>query len=152
MVLMPVVERSALVAYSAKQMFELVDDVAAYPEFLPWCVDSEELARDSERVDARLKVSKGPFQNSFSTRNARQHHDKISIELLDGPFRYLKGCWIFLPLREDACKVTLNLDFEFSSKTADIAFGRLFGETMVSMIDAFTKQATQKYGTCNDRR
>lgn len=143
---MPVIERSALVAYSAEQMFQLVDDVAAYRDFLPWCVASEELARSAERVDARLKVSKGPFQNSFSTRNMRYSSDKISMELLDGPFRYLRGNWSFLALREDACKITLNLDFEFSNKAADVAFGRIFGEIMASMIDAFTQQATKRYG------
>lgn len=145
---MPTVERSALVPFSAKQMFHLVDDVSAYPQFLPWCVGAEELSRSSEQLDARIRVSKGPFQNSFSTRNTLQPHEKISMELLDGPFRYLKGCWTFQSLREDACKITLNLDFEFSSKTADIAFGRLFGDIMVSMIDAFTKQANQQCGKC----
>lgn len=143
---MPVIERSALVPYSAAQMFALVDGIAGYPDFLPWCVGAEELARGQEQVEARLKVSKGPFQNSFSTRNTLRADEHISMELLDGPFRYLTGCWTFLSLRADACKVTLNLDFEFSSRTADAAFSRLFGDVMASMIDAFTQQARKQYG------
>lgn len=143
---MPVVERSALVAYSAEQMYQLVDSITSYPEFVPWCVAADELSRGADSVDARLKVSKGPLQNSFTTRNSLQPFEQISMELLDGPFRHLTGCWTFTPLREDACKITLNLDFEFSNRTADVAFGRLFGEIMASMIDAFTKQAAKQYG------
>jgi ribosome-associated toxin RatA of RatAB toxin-antitoxin module len=106
---MTVVEKSALVKFSALQMFELVNDIESYPKFLPWCSASRILKRGEDFVEAELLIAKGGFKKAFSTRNKIDSEGKITVSLLDGPFSYLEGSWNFLPLRENASKISLNL-------------------------------------------
>ena len=140
------VNRSALVPYSAYEMFCLVDDVEAYPEFLPWCNDAEVHKRTDDIVEATLELHKGSMSNHFTTRNTRHEHDAIDIELLGGPFRHLKGGWRFKDLGQEGCKVSLELDFQFESMVVDLMFGRFFEETCNSLVDAFTQRAASVFG------
>lgn len=142
---MPHIQRSALVAYSAEQMFALVDDIPAYPEFLPWCVGAKEMSRVERHVEAELAVAKGPFQHAFQTRNRLTAGRAIEMSLLSGPFSKLAGRWEFLPLSEQACKIALSLDFEFQSRAADMAFRGIMAEILSSQVDAFTKRAAVIY-------
>jgi ribosome-associated toxin RatA of RatAB toxin-antitoxin module len=143
------VNRSALVPYRAEEMFRLVDDVDAYPEFLPWCTGAEVLSRSEERVEASLELSKGAISKTFTTRNTRLPGEAIEIELLGGPFRQLSGGWRFRQLGDDGCKVTLALQFEFESRIVDAIFGTFFEDTCNALVDAFTRRAADVYG---DRR
>ncbi len=143
---MPQIERSALVFYSARQMFELVADVPAYPQFLPGCSRSEVLAVDGQFQTARLEVAKAGISKSFTTRNTLLPHSALKMELVDGPFKFLRGGWQFVPLNEQACKVVLALEFEFSSKLVEFAFGKIFNELTMAMVQAFTERAKVVYG------
>lgn len=143
---MTTVSRSALVAYSARQMFDLVDDVAAYQQFLPWVKSSRELHRDEETVRATLVFSKGGFEKSFTTQNRIQHGKMIELRLVEGPFRHLHGYWRFEQLREDACKVSLDLEFEFSNRLLGMAFGRVFTQVANTLVDSFVTRAREVYG------
>lgn len=143
---MTVVEKSALVKFSALQMFDLVNDIEAYPKFLPWCSGSRIIKRGDDYVEAELLISKGGFNKSFSTRNRLDSNEKIVVSLLDGPFSYLEGAWSFLPLREDASKISLNLEFEMSGKLANLAFGAVFNQICNTMVSAFTQRAKDVYG------
>jgi len=97
---MTVIQKSALVKFSAQQMLELVNDIEAYPQFLPWCSDSRIIARVSDDiVEAELMIAKGGFKKSFSTRNQIDRGGRITVSLLDGPFSHLEGVWDFMPLR-----------------------------------------------------
>lgn len=137
---------SALVPYSAEEMFRLVDDVDAYAEFLPWCNHSEVLNRSGDTVEAKLELHKGAVSKSFTTCNTRRINEAIDIALLGGPFRHLDGGWRFESLEGEGCKVTLDLEFEFDSRIADMMFGAFFQETCNSMVDAFTRRAAEIYG------
>ena len=143
---MTVVEKSALVKFSARQMFELVNDIESYPQFLPWCSGSRILKRGDNFVEAELLISKGGFKKSFSTRNQLNANEKITVSLLDGPFSHLQGHWDFLPLREDASKVSLNLEFEMAGKLSNLAFGAVFNQICNTMVSAFTQRAKEVYG------
>jgi ribosome-associated toxin RatA of RatAB toxin-antitoxin module len=143
---MTVVEKSALVKFSARQMFDLVNDIEAYPKFLPWCSGSRILKRGEDVVEAELHISKGGFKKTFSTRNKLDKSGKITVSLLDGPFSHLEGYWSFLPLRENASKISLNLEFEMSGKLANIAFGTVFNQICNTMVSAFTQRAKEVYG------
>ena len=99
------VARSALVPYQAKEMFDLVDDVEAYPGFLPWCHRSEVLSRSDETVEATLELQKGAVSKTFSTRNTLQPGKAIDIALLGGPFRHLQGGWRFDQLGDDRSRL-----------------------------------------------
>jgi ribosome-associated toxin RatA of RatAB toxin-antitoxin module len=142
---MTVVQKSALVKFSAIQMFDLVNDIEAYPKFLPWCSGSRIINRGDDFVEAELLISKGGFKKSFSTRNQLDKAGKITVSLLDGPFSHLEGYWDFLPLREDASKISLNLEFEMSGKLASLAFGTVFGQICNTMVGAFTQRAKEVY-------
>lgn len=143
---MTIVEKSALVKFSALQMFELVNDIEAYPKFLPWCSGSRILKRGEDFVEAELLIAKGGFKKAFSTRNKIDSEGKITVSLLDGPFSYLEGSWNFLPLRENASKISLNLEFEMAGKLANLAFGAVFNQICNTMVGAFTQRAKDVYG------
>lgn len=127
-------------------MFELVDDVDAYAEFLPWCDRSETLSRDGDTVEASMDLQKGGIKKSFTTRNKRIPGERIDIDLVGGPFRHLAGGWRFEPLSEEGSKVSLELDFEFDGRLADVMFGAFFEDTCNALVDAFVDRAGQVYG------
>ena len=142
---MTIVQKSALVRYSAQQMFDLVNDIEAYPQFLPWCSDSRILTRMDDIIEAELMIAKGGFKKSFSTRNRVDDGGTITVSLLDGPFSYLEGVWHFMPLREDASKISLDLEFEMHGKLASLAFGAVFNQICNTMVSSFTSRAKQIY-------
>ncbi|MGM7447512.1 UNVERIFIED_ORG: ribosome-associated toxin RatA of RatAB toxin-antitoxin module [Idiomarina abyssalis] len=143
---MPSIEKSALVSYSAKQMFDLVNHVEAYPEFVPGCAAARVLESSSQQKVAALDISKAGISKTFTTRNTLHEPERIDMGLVDGPFKKLTGGWVFTPLADDACKVELKLDFEFSSRLLGMAFGKIFKEVTSRMVDAFVKRAEQVYG------
>ncbi len=140
---MPVVHKSALVAHSAEEMFELINDVESYPQFLPWCKSTQLLSRDSERLCGQLEVSRIGISQVFSTCNQLFPYERIVIQLKDGPFKRLHGEWRFTALRADACKVELELEFEFSGKLINSAFGAVFSQIANTLVDAFCKRADE---------
>jgi ribosome-associated toxin RatA of RatAB toxin-antitoxin module len=143
---MTVIQRSALVRFPASLMFHLVDDIEAYPEFLPWCRSSRVLLRSEDIVEAELEIARGGFNQSFSTRNTRVAPKEIRMDLIEGPFRRLQGVWIFQTLQQDASKVSLELEFELSSKIASLAFGGMFSQICSGLIEAFHQRAKELYG------
>lgn len=143
---MPVVSKSALVGHSAREMYDLVCDFEAYPEFLPWCSDSRLISRSADEIVGELEVSRVGIRQRFSTSNRLVENQRMDIQLRDGPFRKLEGGWRFHALREDACKVELVLDFEFAGRLIDTAFGRVFNQIASTLVDAFCKRADDIYG------
>ncbi len=140
------VNRSALVPYSAEQMFALVEDVEAYPSFLPWCSEVEVHSRDGDVVDVTLELHKGKLSRRFRTRNTLRRCDAMNLALVGGPFKQLSGGWRFLQLGEEGSKVALELEFEFDSRTLDIIIGAYFEDICNKLVDAFTRRATVIYG------
>lgn len=143
---MTVIKKSALVKFSAHQMFDLVNDIEAYPRFLPWCSGSRIIKREGDIVEAELLISKGGLKKSFSTRNKIDEGGRITVSLLEGPFSYLEGTWDFMPLREDASKISLNLEFEMPGMLANLAFGTVFNQICNTMVGSFTQRAKEIYG------
>lgn len=127
-------------------MFVLVDDVEAYPEFLPWCNDASVHNRTADTVEATLELHRGSMSNHFTTRNTRREFEAIEIVLIGGPFRHLQGGWHFTEIGQEGSKVALELDFEFESIFVDMMFGSFFEETCNSLVDAFTKRAQVVFG------
>jgi len=142
---MTVVHKSALVKFSAQQMFDLVNDIESYPKFLPWCSGSRILKREDDVVEAELIIAKGGFKKAFSTRNTIDPGGKITVSLLEGPFSHLEGVWSFMPLREDASKIALDLEFEMPGALASLAFGTVFNQICNTMVASFTERAKVVY-------
>jgi ribosome-associated toxin RatA of RatAB toxin-antitoxin module len=143
---MTIVQKSALVRIPASAMFTLVNDVERYPEFLPWCRSSRILRLLADGMEAEVEVARGGFNQSFATRNLIVHEQEIRMSLLRGPFESLEGVWSFLPLREDASKISLDLHFEMSGRLTSLAFGAVFSQICNTMVNAFSERAKQLHG------
>ncbi len=139
------VTRSALVSFSAEQMYDLVNDVVHYPEFLPGCSGARVIEASETNMLASVDVAKAGISKTFTTSNLLVRGESIIMSLVDGPFKVLRGGWYFTPLDERACKVELKLEFDFSNKLIELAFGKIFNELTNSMVDAFSKRAKQVY-------
>jgi len=142
---MPNVNKSALVPFSAEQMYKLVEDVNSYHKFLPWCSASEEIKRDNDVIVASVTIAKGGVNKKFTTRNLLQKNKMIEISLVDGPFKHLHGFWRFDELKADACKVSLDLEYEFSSKLLGMVVGPVFNQVANAMVDSFVEEAKSVY-------
>ncbi|GAA0561097.1 type II toxin-antitoxin system RatA family toxin [Halomonas salifodinae] len=143
---MPTVNRSALVRHSPQAMFDLVNDFERYPEFLPGCRRARLLEHDDAHLVGELTLAKAGIEQSFTTRNDLHAPERIELSLVHGPFRRLQGRWLFTPMGEDACKVSLELEFEFASRLLGMAFGRLFQQVAGQLVDSFTRRADDVYG------
>ena len=143
---MTTISKTALVTHSPQEMFKLVDDIEAYSEFLPWCGKATEISRDLKTVEASLFISHSGLNKEFTTQNKNTKFEKIEMHLVNGPFKKLDGVWLFEPLGETACKVSLNLEFEFASKIVSVTLGPIFSKIANSLVDAFIKRADSIYG------
>ncbi len=139
------ISKSALVNHSAAQMYALVDDVSLYKEFLPWCGGSDELSRNEDEVKASVTISHSGLNKTFTTLNRLQKNKIIEMSLIDGPFKHLHGFWKFDPLSDDACKISLDLEYEFSNMLLGMAIGPVFNQIANSMVDSFCQRAEAVY-------
>jgi len=140
------IHRTATVPYPPHSMFELVDHVEAYPEFLPWCRSTRVHARDRDEVRASIEMARGSLDKVFTTRNLLRPHKMIEMRLIDGPFRHLEGFWTFEARGQHSCQVTLDLEFEFANRFMSMALGPIFQSIANSLVDSFVRRARDLYG------
>lgn len=143
---MAVVHKTVLLGYSAEQMFTLVDRVEDYPQFLPWCGGVDVQQREEGHLVATLKINYHGVRQSFTTENTNTRPSSMKMSLLEGPFRHLNGTWTFKPLRDDACKIDFDLQYEFSSRLIEQIIGPVFNMIATSFVDSFSKRADEVYG------
>lgn len=140
------IQRSALLPYPAQALYDLVNDVASYPKFLPWCSASEVLESSEAQMRASLTVAKGGISQRFITRNQLVPGESIVMELEQGPFRQLHGIWHFKALTDKACKISLDLSFDYDGPLIKATLGPLFNQAANTMVDAFCQRAKQLHG------
>jgi len=141
------VRKSVLVPYSADRMFELVERIDAYPEFLPWCAGATVTGETAGERRVRIDINYHGVRAHFTTANRSQRPEEIVMELRDGPFRHLTGIWRFRALSEAACKVELELDYEFATHVLERLIGPAFSHVARSFVDAFVRRAERVYGS-----
>jgi ribosome-associated toxin RatA of RatAB toxin-antitoxin module len=146
---MALVEKSVLIERSAQQMFDLVENIEDYPNFLPWCSQTRIEFRDQVKTVATLHINYLSVKSHFTTENEKVIPQRMTIRLVDGPFRRLEGLWYFKPLTESACKIEFQLAYEFSSKIFEKVIGPVFGQIANTFVDAFVKRADEVYGVSN---
>lgn len=139
------ITRTALLPYSAKQVYDLVNDVAQYPEFLPWCGGSEVISESEYEMQAGVTIAKAGITQTFVTHNHLVPGQRIEMNLIDGPFKSLKGEWEFKVLDVDACKILFEVEFETNSLLG-VAIGPIFEQIASTMVDSFCERAKQVYG------
>jgi len=142
---MTLIDRSALLPFSASQLFELVSDVESYPQFMDGCVGVSVLRREVNLVEARLDLARGGISQSFSTRNRMVAAQEITLELIEGPFEHFGGRWQFRALGDAACKLSLNLEFTFRNLLFGMAASQLFDKVANNLVDAVSRRATELY-------
>lgn len=143
---MPVVEKSVLIERTPIQMFELVDRVEDYPQFLPWCGGTTLHERTEIKTAATIAIDYRGIRSQFSTANTKEAPRLMRIHLTEGPFTRLEGHWRFTPLGELACKVEFGLHYEFSSKVLAKVLGPVFNHIADTFVESFVKRARQVYG------
>ena len=140
------IEKTVLVPYSAEQMFNLVDDVAKYPDFLPWCGGTSVNPQNELITHATVNINYHHVKHSFSTENKRNPPELIEMALLDGPFEHLDGHWRFIPLSDEACKIEFRLHYTFSHKILEKLVGPVFHMIANSFVESFVERADAIYG------
>ena len=127
-------------------MFELVNNIDDYSQFLNWCDSSSILNQSEDQITASVEINKGGIKQEFSTLNTLTPYESISMELIDGPFDELTGEWRFEPLGENAAKIHLDLQFKFKSILIDMALSPVFKNIANSQLDSFVARAKYIYG------
>lgn len=140
------INRSALLPYSSEAIFDLVNDIEAYPLYMDGCVGAKIVKKEWQVIEAQLDLAKGRIRQSFTTRNRLDSPKSIHMELVEGPFSRFDGRWFFQSLSEDACKVILDLQFSVSNKLVGMAARRLFDSVSNNMVDAVCQRASIVYG------
>lgn len=141
------IHRTALVHYSPAEMYQLVNNVADYASFLPWCRKSVVNTESDTEMTASIEIAKGVLNKTFTTHNRLSKGTRIELNLVNGPFKKLSGYWQFDKLKtENACKVSLDLDFEFDNAMMSIAAKPIFTQIANTLVDSFCKHAVTVYG------
>ena len=143
---MSIIDQSALLPYPAGQMFALVNDIEAYPEYMEGCIGAEILETTGKQVTARLDLGKVGLRYSFTTRNTLVEPESMTMALVEGPFRHFEATWTFRALNENACKVSLKMEFEFATGLVDAVMKRLFDTTSRNLVNAVCQRAQERYG------
>ncbi len=140
------IRRSALVKYSPAQMFDLVNEVEAYPKRFPWCADATIVERGQDLLVARLDLRFAGLRQSFTTRNSVEPPHRLQMSLVDGPFHSLEGVWNFTALGDAGCKIAFALDFDYSGRLGGTALRLGFQGLAGRMVDDFCREAERVYG------
>jgi len=143
---MTAIHRSAIVPYSANQMFELVSDIPSYPAFLPWCGGARIVSAQADEVIAAIDIAYGGIHKTFTTRNLLQPNKMMEIRLLEGPFSHLQGFWQFKILDEQASKISLDLEFEVANRVVSLALTPVFSNIANQLVDRFHQRANDLHG------
>ena len=139
------IARSAIVEHSAAEMYALVEDIEAYPGFLPWCTAAVVDERQPGTTKATLTVGIGGLRHSFTTSNRNRPGEAIDMRLVEGPFRSFDAQWRFVPLSPQACRIDFSLQYEFSSRALGRLLAPLFDGIADSMVEAFVRRAAEVY-------
>jgi ribosome-associated toxin RatA of RatAB toxin-antitoxin module len=143
---MPDIHKQARVPHSAEKMYNLVNDIASYPLFLPWCKEVDILGESEDEIRATLHLEKSGLRKSFTTCNRLQKNKMIEIRLLAGPFSHLEGFWRFVQHEDGQSEVMLDMEFEFANKLISFAIEPIFSQIANSLVDAFSERAKALYG------
>ena len=141
------INRTVLVEFTPEQMFALVDAIADYPKFLPWCGGATVINHDAGTTRATILINYRGIRRSFTTDNIKRAPTEMLLRLVEGPFRSLEGNWRFTDLAGRGCKVELNLRYEFAGRVLDQLIGPVFHHIAGTLVEAFVKRAGQVYGS-----
>lgn len=140
------IKRSALVAYSSEQMFDLVNDIESYPSFMQGCKSATVISRSENELVGELCLAKAGISHRFTTRNTLDRPHGIELALVEGSFSAFHAHWSFTALTAEACEVSLVMEFEFKGGLMQFAVEKLFSNSANNLVDALVKRAATVYG------
>ena len=135
------IHKLAIVLHPAQKMFQLVDSVENYPQFLPWCGSTQIIERDNDKTIASIEINYKGIRQTFTTENTKKQNQEMIIKLIDGPFKSLSGEWMFKNLDKDSCQIELKLEYEFSNVILEKLISPVFNMIANTFIDEFIKEA-----------
>ena len=139
------ISKSVITPYTPAQMYALVSDIANYKSYLPWCPSSQVLKVEDNRIIGRVDIEYLKVKAHFTTANTNTLNQRIDMDLIDGPFKHLKGHWLFIPLGENGCKVEFKLEYKFSNIIIEKVIGAVFEFVIKNIVDCFVKKAHEIY-------
>ena len=122
-------------------IFNLINDIKSYPNYLPWCTKSEVKEESDDIIIGKIFISKSFINWNFSTKNTIKKNESISLELVDGPFESLTGKWLFSPINQFNTRVSLDIDYKFKSSIIELSIEPIFSSIMNSILDSFISEA-----------
>jgi len=137
------IHKSAIVIHPAEKMFQLVDSVENYPQFLPWCGSTQIIERNNDKTIASIEINYKGIRQTFTTENTKKQNQEMIIKLIDGPFKSLSGEWMFKNLDKDSCQIELKLEYEFSNVILEKLISPVFNMIANTFIDEFIKEANR---------
>ena len=137
------IHKSAIVLHPAQKMFQLVDSVENYPQFLPWCGSTQIIERDNDKTIASIEINYKGIRQTFTTENTKKQNQEMIIKLINGPFKSLSGQWMFKNLDKDSCQIELKLEYEFSNVILEKLISPVFNMIANTFIDEFIKEANR---------
>lgn len=143
---MPSYEDLRSLACPASHMFEVVMDIEAYPEFLPWVAEARVLTRTEHDLSAELVADFKGLRQPFKTVDRFVQDKLVEVRLLEGPFHFLESVWSFEERGENACRVHFSIEFEFKSMMLGLVASPIFGHACKTMAHVFEERAMQLYG------
>jgi coenzyme Q-binding protein COQ10 len=144
---MPGVRETRRLPYSAEQMFDLVADVARYPEFLPWVVATRVRSDDGHEMLADMLVGFKALREKFSSRVLKDRPERLEVIYIDGPMRDLDNLWHFRPLADGGCEIEFSVEFTFKNKMFEMLAGQYFDRAFRKLVAAFETRADALYGS-----
>ena len=139
------ISKSVITPFTPAQMYALVSDIENYKNYLPWCPSSQVLKRDGNKITGRVDISYLKVKAHFTTENINCENQRIDLSLVDGPFKHLKGHWLFTPLGATGCKIEFKLDYAFSNFIIQKVIGTVFEMVIKNIVDSFVKKAHEIY-------
>lgn len=140
------INKSAVVSFSAEQMYALINDVESYPTFLPWCSAGVVHEHNPHYMKASVSLAVGGIKQTFTTENTLQPETRIDVQLLSGPFKQLHGYWLFEPAGEGLCRISFQMNFEYKNKIIKLAMNKIFQRIGDTLVASFIAQAQALYG------
>ena len=139
------INKTAVVPFTAEQMYELVNDVESYPAFLPWCCEGVVHRHDTHRMQASVSLAVGAVKQTFTTENTLQPGRRIDVQLVSGPFKKLHGYWLFEPAGENMCRISFQMNFEYKNMIIKLALNKIFQRIGDSLVNSFIERAKAIY-------
>ena len=139
------IDRSALV------MYELVNDIEDYPQFMQGCQKARVISRTEEEVVGELTLGAAGLSHTFTTRNTLVPGQEMQMHLVEGPFREFGASWHFKALSPEACKVSLQMEFDFAGGIMGFALEKLFNHSANNLVEALVNRANQVYGQAGSK-